>query len=137
MVESPRASARTQRENGVYWRVKAEDYVNNQSQSPASLALAEQILARYVGGRLRLELQTGPEDGSQRSTVLRCQVLDEPSAAPASVILKQVNLDPGQIFRIDSLDRPAQAFSPSTVAAPPSHQSPARPLRSAADPPAR
>jgi len=37
-------------------------------------------------------------------------VLDEPSAALASVILKQVNLDPGQIFRIDSLDWPAQAF---------------------------
>jgi hypothetical protein len=84
--------------------------MDNQSQASASLALAEQILAQHVGGRLRLEWQTGPEGGSQRSAVLRCQVLDGPSAAPASVILKQVNLDPGQIFRIDSLDWLAQAF---------------------------
>jgi hypothetical protein len=85
-------------------------FVDSQSQASASLALAEQILARHFGGRLRLALQIGPEGGSQRSAVLRCQVLDGPSAVPPSVILKQVNLDPGQVFKVDSLDLPAQAF---------------------------
>jgi hypothetical protein len=37
-------------------------------------------------------------------------VLDGPSAAPPSVILKQVNLDSGQMFKVDSLDQLAQAF---------------------------
>ena len=84
--------------------------MDSQSQSPASLALAEQILARHFGSGLRLALQLGPVGGSQRSTVLRCQVLDGPSAAPPSVILKQVNLDSGQMFKVDSLDQSAQAF---------------------------
>lgn len=84
--------------------------MDSQSQSPASLALAEQILAQRFGSGLRLALQIGPAGGSQRSTVLRCQVLDGPSAAPPSVILKQVNLDSGQMFKVESLDQSAQAF---------------------------
>jgi len=84
--------------------------MDSQSQSPASLALAEQILARHFGSGLRLALQLGLAGGSQRSTVLRCQVLDGPSAAPPSMILKQVNLDSGQMFKVDSLDQSAQAF---------------------------
>ena len=84
--------------------------MDSQSQPPASLALAEQILARHFGGVLRLALQLEPEGGSQRSTLLRCRVLDGPSAAPPSVILKRVNLDPGQIFRVDLLDQTVRAF---------------------------
>jgi hypothetical protein len=84
--------------------------VNDTSEPTANLALAEQILARRFGGRLRLEFQPGLTGGSQRSAVLRCQVLDGPSAAPASVIVKQVNLEPGQAFDVDSLDSQAQAF---------------------------
>src|SRR5687768_5005116 len=80
------------------------------SQPLASLVLAEQLLAQRFGGALRLELLAGPEGGSQRSKLLRCQVLEGPSAAPASVIIKRVNLEPGQSFKVDSLDQAARAF---------------------------
>jgi hypothetical protein len=84
--------------------------MDSQSHPPASLALAEQILARQFGGNLRLVLQPSPEGGSRRSILRRCQVLDGPSAAPPSVILKQVNLVPGQVFSIDTPGDPAQTF---------------------------
>jgi hypothetical protein len=84
--------------------------MDSQSHPPASLTLAEQILARQFGGGVRLELQPSPQGGSQRSILLRCQVLDGPSAAPPSVILKQVNLAPGQVFSIDTPGDPAQTF---------------------------
>jgi hypothetical protein len=53
--------------------------MDSQRQASASLALAEQILARHFGGGLQLALQIEPEGGSQRSRVLRCQVLDGPT----------------------------------------------------------
>jgi len=43
---------------------------------------------------VRLGVAQAPEGGSQRSKLLRCQVLEGPSAAPASVIVKYAGLDP-------------------------------------------
>lgn len=41
---------------------------------------------------------------------LRCRVLNGPSAAPATVIVKRVNPDEGQIFNSDALDPSTRAF---------------------------
>jgi hypothetical protein len=77
---------------------------------PASLPIAERLLDQRFGGALRLELAPAPNGGSQRSALLRCQVLDGPSAAPASVILKRLNLPPGQALDTAAGGGSAQAF---------------------------
>jgi hypothetical protein len=61
---------------------------------PSILPLAEQILHQSFGGAVRLGMPQTPEGGSQRSKLLRCQVLDGPSAAPASVIVKYADIEP-------------------------------------------
>jgi hypothetical protein len=77
---------------------------------PSILRLAEQLLGRAFGGAVRLGLVQSPEGGSQHSRLLRCQVLDGPSAAPANVILKSVQIVPNQVFDPDSYDGPGRAF---------------------------
>ncbi len=76
----------------------------------ATLSIAEQLLSQVFGGILRLTLAPAPEGGSQRSKLLRCRVLDGPSAAPASVIIKRVNTGEGQRFNSDAIDPSTRAF---------------------------
>ncbi len=74
------------------------------------LHVAEQLLGQSFGSAVRLGLEQAPEGGSQRSKLLRCQVLDAPSAAPASVIVKWANIEPGRVSDADSGDHQVRAF---------------------------
>jgi hypothetical protein len=74
------------------------------------LPRAEQILGQSFGSPVRLAPAQAPEGGSQRSKLLRCQVLDGPSVMPASVIVKSVLIEPGQAFDPDSRHNSARAF---------------------------
>jgi hypothetical protein len=54
--------------------------------------VAERILAQTWGGRVRLAEGVSPRGDSERANVLRCAVLDAPSGAPASIIVKRVRV---------------------------------------------
>jgi hypothetical protein len=83
---------------------------DSSTEHSTALLSAEGILKRTFGGSVRLDLAAGPEGGSQRSKLLRCKVLDGPVTAPASVIVKRVNIEAGQVFDPDTLSHPARAF---------------------------
>ena len=71
------------------------------------LHAAERILAQACGGPVRLRAEVPPEGGSGRANLFRCTVLDGPSGAPASVIAKRVNVEPGETYDPAASDGPA------------------------------
>jgi hypothetical protein len=74
-------------------------------------AIAEQILSREFGSHVHLDGGgVAGKEGSGRSKVLRCRVLDGPSGTPESVIVKFVLLKEGEIYDPDAaaaLENPA------------------------------
>jgi hypothetical protein len=74
------------------------------------LHVAEQLLEQSFGSAVQLDLAQAPEGGSQRSKLLRCQVLDGPSASPTSVIVKSAYIEPGHKVDADAGNHPARAF---------------------------
>jgi hypothetical protein len=65
-------------------------------QSETSL-LAEKALSAALGGTIHLEPRT-TLDGSNRSNVLRCAVIDAPGGLPATVIVKRAAAEDGQVY---------------------------------------
>jgi hypothetical protein len=61
---------------------------------PPILPIAERLLQQSFGGAVRLGMAQALDGGSQRSKLLRYQVLEGPNAAPASVIVKYSGPDP-------------------------------------------
>ncbi|HEX5690368.1 MAG TPA: hypothetical protein VFX76_10225 [Roseiflexaceae bacterium] len=75
--------------------------------SDADLQVAARVLAQAFGGPVRVRAESSPEGGSGRANLFRCSVLDGPSGAPTSAIVKRVNVEPGETYDPAAIDGPA------------------------------
>ena len=71
---------------------------NSGAMPSADREAAARILAQACGGPVRLQPGSPPEGGSGRANLFRCTVAAGPSGAPASVIVKRVNIEPGDAY---------------------------------------
>jgi hypothetical protein len=71
------------------------------------LAVAENILTKAFGSPVRLGAGQSPAGGSGRATLLRCPVMDGPTDAPTSVIVKMAKVVPQEAYDPDAASQPA------------------------------
>ena len=73
----------------------------------ATVELAEAVLSSTFHEPIRLDDGENPRGGSGRANVLRCKVLAGPSDLSPSVIVKRVNIGPGETYNPDAAEGPA------------------------------
>ncbi|MBI1928882.1 phosphotransferase [Candidatus Poribacteria bacterium] len=79
---------------------------SNDKHNSEIVATVEKVLSEAFGGKARLEAQDGL-GGSDRSHVLRCNVLEGPANVPASVVVKQAIAGGDEVYNPDSPEGPA------------------------------
>jgi hypothetical protein len=77
------------------------------SIADTDVQVAASVLERAFGSPVRLRPASSPEGGSGRANVFRCTVLDGPSSAPSSAIVKRVNIEPHETYDPNQIDGPA------------------------------
>ena len=73
-----------------------------------TVAIAENVLRKAFGGGVRLKMET--EFDTDRSTVLRCCVVESPSGIPQSVVVKRALTTDGTEFHPNSPDEMVPRF---------------------------